>query len=387
MGYDLTQQDLHDLAEGAAVLGTGGGGDPYIGRLLVERELAAGRRVRVIGADELPEGALVLPSSMMGAPTVFVEKLPSGGGNAAAFRALEEHLGRTAYAVMPTECGGLNSMIPLMLGAQLGLPVVDADGMGRAFPELQMQTFGVLGVSGSPMAIASDHGDTCVIQAAGNKRMEQLARALTIQMGGASYISDYPMETAEVRRTSVHGTLSLCRDIGRTLRRARQEHADPFAALTAMLTGTIYSHGVVLFQGKVIDVERRTIDGFARGRAVLAALDAPDDLLEITFQNEHLVARRDGRVVAIVPDLICTLDTGTGAPVPTESLAYGQRLTVYGISTPAIMRTPGALACFGPAGFGLSDPYTPLEDLNLAATGSGRQASQDSGPPAPARWA
>ncbi|TXK41400.1 DUF917 domain-containing protein [Nonomuraea sp. C10] len=363
MGYDLTPQGLHDLAEGAAVLGTGGGGDPYIGRLLVEREMAAGRRVRVIGADELPDDALVLPSSMMGAPTVFVEKLPSGGGNVAAFRALEEHLGRRAHAVMPTECGGLNSMIPLMLGAQLGLPVVDADGMGRAFPELQMQTFGVLGVSGSPMAIASDHGDVCVITAGDNKRMEQLARALTIQMGGASYISDYPMDTAEVRRTSVHGTLSLCRDIGRTLREARAAHADPFDALTAMLAGTIYSLGVVLFRGKVVDVERRTVDGFARGRARLQAADDPGDVLEITFQNEHLVARRDGRVLAIVPDLICTLATETGAPVPTESLAYGQRLTVFAISTPPIMRTPDALACFGPAGFGLTDPYVPLENL------------------------
>ncbi|MGI5272449.1 DUF917 domain-containing protein [Nonomuraea sp. CA-218870] len=366
MGYDLTLRDLHDLAEGAAVLGTGGGGDPYIGRLLVERELAAGRRVHIIGASELPGGALVLPSSMMGAPTVFVEKLPSGGGNVAAFRALEEHLGRRAHAVMPTECGGLNSMIPLMLGAQLGLPVVDADGMGRAFPELQMQTFGVLGVSGSPMAIASDHGDVCVITAGDNKRMEQLARALTIQMGGASYISDYPMDTAEVRRTSVHGTLSLCRDIGRTLREARAAHADPFDALTAMLAGTPYSLGVVLFRGKVADVERRTVDGFARGRALLRAIDS-DDVLELTFQNEHLVARRDSRVVAIVPDLICTLATDTGAPVPTESLAYGQRLTVYAISTPPIMRTPDALACFGPAGFGLTDPYVPLEELLPAA--------------------
>lgn len=366
MGYDLTLQGLHDLAEGAAVLGTGGGGDPYIGRLLVEQEMRAGRTVRIIGVDELSDGALVLPSSMMGAPTVFVEKLPSGRGNVAAFRALEAHLGRSAAAVMPTECGGLNSMIPLMLGAQLGLPVVDADGMGRAFPELQMQTFGVLGVSGSPMAIASDHGDTGIIDATDNKRMEQLARALTIQMGGASYISDYPMDTDEVRRTSVHGTLTLCRRIGETLRRARAAHADPFDALTSMLAGTVYSLGVVLFRGKLVDVERRTVDGFARGRARLESTGDPDDTLEITFQNEHLVARRNGTVIAIVPDLICTLNSETGAPIPTESLAYGQRLTVYGISTPPIMRTPEALACFGPAGFGLPDPYTPLEDLLLA---------------------
>ncbi|MGW2222899.1 DUF917 domain-containing protein [Nonomuraea sp. NPDC001684] len=366
MGYDLTLEDLHDLAEGAAVLGTGGGGDPYIGRLLVEEQMRAGRSVRLIGVDELPDDALVLPSSMMGAPTVFVEKLPSGEGNVAAFRALEAHLGRTAYAVMPTECGGLNSMIPLMLGAQLGLPVVDADGMGRAFPELQMQTFGVLGVSGSPMAIASDHGDTSIIDASDNKRMEDMARALTIQMGGASYISDYPMDAADVRRTSVHGTLTLCRLIGATLRQARAAHADPFAALTEMLADTIYSLGVVLFRGKVVDVERRTIGGFTRGQARLVCADDPGDVLEITFQNEHLVARRGGEVIAIVPDLICTLNSETGAPVPTESLAYGQRLTVYGISTPPIMRSPDALACFGPAGFGLSDSYTPLEDL-LAA--------------------
>ncbi|MFI6485874.1 DUF917 domain-containing protein [Nonomuraea sp. NPDC050663] len=365
MGYDLTTRMLHDLAEGAAVLGTGGGGDPYIGRLLVEQEMAAGRRVHIIGADELPDDALVLPSSMMGAPTVFVEKLPSGGGNIAAFRALEKHLGRTAYAVMPTECGGLNSMIPLMLGAQLGLPVVDADGMGRAFPELQMQTFGVLGVPGSPMAIASDHGDVCIIDAGrDNKRMEHLARVLTIEMGGASYISDYPMDTGQVRATSVHGTLTLCRRIGETLRRARTEHADPFDALTSMLASTLYKLGAVLFQGKVVDVERRTVDGFARGRARLEATGgSPGNQLELTFQNEHLVARLDGRVIAIVPDLICTLSTETGAPVPTESLAYGQRLTVYGISTPPIMRTPDALATFGPAGFGLTETYTPLEDL------------------------
>ncbi|WP_113699384.1 DUF917 domain-containing protein [Nonomuraea lactucae] len=367
MGHDLTLDGLRDLAEGAALLGTGGGGDPYIGRLLVERQLRAGRTVRIIGVDELPDDALVLPSAMMGAPTVFVEKLPSGAGNVAALRALERHLGRTAAATMPIECGGLNSMMPLLLGAQTGLPVVDADGMGRAFPELQMETFAVYGVSGSPMSIASDHGDTGIIDAVDNRRMEWLARAMTIQMGGAAYICDYPMDAATVRRTAVPGTLTLARRLGATLRQARAAHADPFEALAGTLADTIYSHGMVLFAGKVIDVERRTVDGFARGRVTMAALDDPGDRLEITFQNEHLVARRGTRVVAIVPDLICTLNSETGAPVTTEALAYGQRLTVFAISTPDIMRAPEALRCFGPSAFGLSEEYTPVERLAAAA--------------------
>jgi DUF917 family protein len=213
------------------------------------------------------------------------------------------------------------------------------------------------------MAIASDHGDTGIINATDNRRMEWLARAMTIQMGGAAYISDYPMDAATVRRTAVPGTLTLARRLGAALRQARAEHADPFQALATALSGTLYTHGLVLFAGKVTDVDRRTVDGFARGHVTLADLADPRDQLEITFQNEHLVARRNGRVAAIVPDLICTLNTETGTPVTTEALSYGQRLTVFAISTPDLMRTPDALDCFGPAAFGLTDPYTPVEHL------------------------
>ncbi|MFI6536689.1 DUF917 domain-containing protein [Nonomuraea sp. NPDC050547] len=360
---ELTMWALRDLAEGAAVLGTGGGGDPYVGRLLVEQQLRAGRTIRIIGVDELPDDALVLPCALMGAPTVFWEKLPGPDGIVTAMRTLEARLGRKAAATMPIECGGFNSMIPLLLGAEAGLPVVDADGMGRAFPELQMETFAVMGVPGSPMSIASDHGDAGIIDAVTNQRMELIARAMTVQMGGSAYICDYPMDAATVRRTAVPGTLTLATRIGATLRQAREHHQDPFEALTEMLADTIYSHGVQLFRGKVADIDRRTVDGFARGRVTLEEMNDPADRMEIVFQNEHLVARRNGQVVAIVPDLICTLNSETGAPVTTEALSFGQRLTVYAISTPQIMRSPEALACFGPAGFGLDEPYVPVEQL------------------------
>ncbi len=75
--------------------------------------------------------------------------------------------------------------------------------------------------------------------------------------------------------------------------------------------------------------------------------------LEIAFQNENLVARRDGRLVAVVPDLICVLDAETAEPITTERLRYGQRVRVIGVSTPDLMRTPEALAVFGPSCFGL----------------------------------
>jgi DUF917 family protein len=128
-----------------------------------------------------------------------------------------------------------------------------------------------------------------------------------------------------------------------------------------------------LFVGKVIDVDRRTTDGFAKGVARIAPADGGDDELEIRFQNENLIALRNGEMVAIVPDLICVVDSDSAEPITTEGLRYGQRVRVLGISTPDLMRTSAALKAFGPSAFGLSEEFRPVESLNsdLSATPAG----------------
>ena len=68
-------------------------------------------------------------------------------------------------------------------------------------------------------------------------------------------------------------------------------------------------------------------------------------------------------VLAMVPDLICVLDRETAEPITTEGLKYGQRVRVVGVSVPPAMRTPQALAVFGPAYFGIAEAYTPIERL------------------------
>ena len=361
MSWMLGPEELPDLARGAALLGTGGGGDPHIGRLMVAEAMRRHGPVTVLDPDEVDDHAFVIPTAMMGAPTVMIEKIPRGNEAVASLRALERHLRRTADATMPIECGGINSMIPLVVAATTGLPVVDADGMGRAFPELQMETFGVYGVPGSPMAVSGDHGELVLIDTGNdNKRMEWLARGATIRMGGAALIAEYAMTGAQVKATAVPRTLSLGLSLGRAIRAAREELRDPISALAEALAPTLYAHLRVLFAGKVTDVERRTVDGFARGTARFTSFDGTSTL-RTAFQNENLVAEVDGEVRAIVPDLICVLEAESAEPITTETLRYGQRVVVVGISTPALMRTPEALAVFGPACFGLEQPFVPVE--------------------------
>lgn len=371
MSWTLTAADLPDLARGATLLGTGGGGDPYIGQKLVERVLGAGS-ITVLDPDEIADDLFVIPTAQMGAPTVMVEKIPAGTEPTLALRTLEKHLGRTADATMPIECGGINSMIPLLVAAETGLPVVDADGMGRAFPELSMETFAVYGVHGSPLALAGERGETAVIDTGDDDRqMEWLARGVTIRLGGVSHIAEYAMTGADVRRTAIPRTLSMALALGRGIREAREQHRSPFEAIAETLSTTLYPHVRELFVGKVADVERRTTDGFAKGRATIAALGPDDDsTLEVAFQNENLVAHRDGVLVAIVPDLISITDIESAEPITTEGLRYGQRVRVLGISTPDIMRTPGALAAFGPSAFGLADAFTPVEQLEPEDAGA-----------------
>ena len=82
------------------------------------------------------------------------------------------------------EIGGANSLEPLALGAKLGLPVLDADGMGRAFPELQMYTPSIYGCKPYPSSVAGDKGDVLVCtHINGSKQLEDFFRGECIRMG------------------------------------------------------------------------------------------------------------------------------------------------------------------------------------------------------------
>ena len=365
MAIHITVDDLPDLARGAAFLGTGGGGNPYVGQLMVKLAMIeTGRALVLMDLVDVPDDALVIPTAMMGAPTCIVEKLPQGMEAAWSLRRLEQHLGKKAYATMPIEAGGVNSMIPLVVALRLGIPVIDADGMGRAFPELYHETFHIYGVPGTPMVVTNDHHDQSVIETHDNYMAEWLARGLTIRMGGVAYIAEYPMDGATAKRVSIAGTISICLKVGRSIRFARERHLDPFVHLIDTLSETIYRPARVIFTGKITEVFRRTIDGFAKGLIKIQELGVPGAsgrLLEIEFQNENLIAKTAGDTLAVVPDLICILDHDTAEPITTEELRYGQRVKIMVVSVPPIMRTKAALAVWGPRHFGFDMDYVSME--------------------------
>lgn len=348
--------DVAAIARGAAVLGAGGGGDPWLGSVMAQRAIETYGPVEVVDPADVSEDAFALPVAIMGAPTVIVEKAPAGDEHRRTFAALERATGNRVTHVACMEAGGLNSMTPIVSAAMTGLPLIDGDGMGRAFPELQMVLFGLDGATCSPMAMADEKGNIVVLDTVDNVWAERLARTATVEMGCSATIALYPLTGAQVRRSMVPRTLSQAHEIGRLLEHARAAHLDPAETLAD------HTGGRVLGRAKVVDVERQTVAGFARGRAQLAGTGGGVGRnLTLEFQNEHLVATVDGQVAASVPDLICVLDADTGEPVTTEAMRYGFRVAVVAMPCNERWRTPEGLALVGPRYFGYDHDYVPLE--------------------------
>lgn len=358
-------ETIKDLARGAVLLGAGGGGDPYIGQLLLQQELREGRSVDVIMANALDDDALVVSVAGIGAPTVLVEHLQAKGVCASVLEKMEKHLGRKVDAIIPAEVGGLNSIIPLALGAQVGLPVVDGDGMGRAFPHIDMVTYSVYGSRACPMVLQNELGDSIIIDyAETDRKVEDIARVVTGSLGALAYSALYPMSGADVKAKAVLGSMSYSLEVGRGIREARSACEDSFAGLVKLLNKPAEGrHARVLFDGKIVDIKRETRDGWHFATVVMRSLDNSDDELVIETQNEYLTARKNGKVVCIVPDLIATLDRESAEPVTGEKLKYGQRLKILGLSAAPIMRRAECLRIFGPAAFGIPDPFVPLETI------------------------
>ncbi len=360
--WNLTHDDVDAIAMGAGILGTGGGGNPYIGSLRMHQVLKQGHSVQIISLEELRDDAVVCEVGWMGAPTVGVEKLPSGEESNRVIEALEKYIGKKVDAILCSEVGGSNSIAPLEAGALTNKPVLDADAMGRAFPEMQMSTLFLNGVSCTPAAMVDEKGNSIILgHLVDSFALELFGRDLCVQMGCVSLLIPGVMSGAEAKAHAVPRTLTLVRNVGQAILDARASKAH-FVDAILNVTG-----GKEIFAGKLVDVQRRTVAGFSRGQMVAEGLgDYRGDFMHIAFQNENLVAWRGNRdsrdeVVACVPDLICMLESDSGEPITTEQLRYGLRVNILAIPCTDKFRTEKALKVVGPAAFGYPDViFQPL---------------------------
>ncbi|HHY95961.1 MAG TPA: DUF917 domain-containing protein [Firmicutes bacterium] len=366
----IDKKAIKEITLGASILATGGGGDPEIGLLWSYKVLDEGKEMIMVDPLQIPDDILVASPACLGAALVLTEKPPSDDVLNVALERLQRYLGQKLEATIPIECGGVNSPVAYAAAAELGVPVVDVDGMNRAFPELQMTSWVSLGVHASPAASADDRRNVTIIDTGEDDHLaENICRRAAMAYGGISWIAAYPMRGKQVKDTSILNSQTIAWEVGRAVYRARREHLDPVEEVLRALKTVRGVEGYRAFRGKIVDINREfggeSTKGFTLGRVTMEGIDDyRGSVAELDFQNEWLILRVDGKVKCLPPDLIAILDSETGEPIRTDIMKYGYRGTIILLPAHERMRLPGGIQrFFGPRSFGYDMDYVPVEEL------------------------
>lgn len=345
----LSHDSLDSLAVGAAFLGSGGGGNPAYSLLVARRQLELYGAVPLLQLADLLDDDLVVPLGFMGAPLVGRERIPCDREVESVIQAIERTHGRPVRALTVTEIGGSNAFAPLHIAGKLGLPIVDADLIGRAFPELQMVSTTVHGFAPTECFMGDVFGNTVVINCPDLHRVEKYARQLTMAFGSSAPIVLHTFKGHEAKRLMIPGSVTRACEIGATILRAQREHGDVVRAVLALTKGRLLGSGMIM------DVDQVISGGFLRGTVTVSASGTKS--LKVIYQNEYLFVFDDGCRVASTPDIIVVLDAESHMPVTSDSLSFGLRVDILAVPGPEIWYTSAGMNLVGPQVFGANDGF------------------------------
>ncbi|KAK7897213.1 hypothetical protein LTR67_005102 [Exophiala xenobiotica] len=371
--WKLSTTDLDWIAQGCGILGCGGGGDTHSSHLSARQLLESGGAVAyVVDPQDLPDDGFIPAVAFMGSPSTFSERIPSGDELQRSVDAAlqSQGLNRSSHltAIMSLEIGGSNGLRGIQAAIWTGKPVVDADLMGRAYPNLWQVTPNNAGILLTPTAASDAKGNTVVhLRTASNRDVEDILRPVCVQMGQAAGISLGALTGDQVKRNAAQRSISLAWYIGRAICLATLEKRDIVDSILSTYPGKL------IVTGKIVRVVRDVVAGFTQGFVELVPLLDSEEKqtktrIRITFQNEniHAVDLATEQSLASVPDLITILGTEDGQAIGAQDYRYGLRVHVVGLVGSPQWTSGAGLENGGPRAFGLDIPYTPAATFEKA---------------------
>lgn len=161
------------------------------------------------------------------------ERLLSGNEIIESTKILQAYL-RLSHidAFISPEIGGSNGLTALTVGARMGIPAVDADTLGRAYPRVDLGLPYVYKKSVPwPAACVDARGNAQIItNAQSERRFESMARSASTELGLYNSITLAPYSGSVTKHYCVANSLSVSWFIGRAVYLARCGGQDPVAA-------------------------------------------------------------------------------------------------------------------------------------------------------------
>ena len=369
------KQDCMDFLHGLLFYGTGGGGSEQWGMDMLQSLMDEGYTIEWVDVDQIEDDALTCTAYGTGSIsedvpesqeeiTAFGKKkgLENKWGHKVMDHAvieLEEYLDKKIEVMVPVELGAGNSTAPLATGIRLGIPVVDGDYGGRAYPEEMQSTLFLNDIPPYPLSIVDWWGDVLILkQAANSAMMERIGKFVSLAGHGGAFVAASLMDGKTMKETIVPGTFTNSLEVGRAIRIAKENGQDPVQAAVAA------SDGWFLFEGVVAKKDWADIDGCMVGTTTIKGDGGfAGKTMEIYFKNENQVSWIDGEPFVCSPDLVTIVDRKTGIAFTNTDVDQGHEVAVIGVRCHDLFCTEKALAWCGPRYFGHDVDYVPIEDI------------------------
>lgn len=359
MSWQIKRQDIPLLALGAKLIACGGGGDTKTIRNLLMSMMKDDESITVKSIVDL-EDEWIVGTGMMGSTVFYNENIPSGTQGSRAFPHYESILQQKIGAIIPVEIGGVNGLEPLLFAYQNDLPVVDGDGMGKAFPELFMTTFHLNKIPALPMVLET-HETYTVLQGNEDIRItSEKAKEFIAKSGGYVHFVGFGAIARKMKTSMIPGTLNLIYRLGAALSKETLV-SEKREEMVAVFENSLYGSPIPIITGLVTDVSRWFEEGALIGKFTVEGHSSHSNKrMEIEFRNEF-IAIKEKQYRCMTPDLILVLDDEKLSPYNVSEIQIGLSVTIFAVPAPNILRTKEMLEFVGPGKFGLTVKYQPLQ--------------------------
>ena len=312
----LDKQALFDIVDGSALLATGGGGPKSMGHNIIDT-MDFNQPVEMVPLNQVSDDKWVVVSVFMGSPEA-AKRLDKVCYNSPilAVQQLQQHSGISADYIMPLEIGAVNSIAPIKTASSLGIPVIDADGAGRAVPVLSCITFGTDDeLLDKGLVLVNETDDVSKQQSAhiNVKQIdaaEELASGIvtTVSFGALGGLAMWMVQSKKLKPLAIEGGLSRSRAIGQMLRQVANVPTTNYAALTVKtLQECGYKAKLLGHSLRTMALEATTVAALDHGKLTLKTQD--NQRITIYIVNEYMYAYHSNSSQPLImsPDLLCCL--------------------------------------------------------------------------------
>lgn len=353
----ITADWIEPLWYGSIFLGSGGGGKSGLLASLLVKNLKDSY-IPLIAHEDIASSDYFCGVGLLGSPELSEENIPSGKEIKIAIDELKSHTGLEFRGITVVEGAGVNIFYPLLAALKMGLPVVDADAMGRAFPELQMTAYHLEGMPVTPLVLVDGtYTVHLFLEKQDTFLLELNTRQIVSEKGGVGYFAGFPYPGSVLKKVLFPGTLSFAREIGECFMKA-ESYEELMDLLLEVTANSFYGPVVEIFKGKV-----KSISVFSTSKWKSATIVSRGEEINLLFQYENLLVFKNSQIAASVPDLICAIDLDRLTPVNNSEFFEGQYLAILGLPAPLRLRINRALDVVGPQCFGYRTIYMPLERI------------------------